>query len=105
MVEALWEDDGCLEYKLMGVEDAYIDQRTLAAEKAKEVEEVKAALQEKEGTLTTAHGERRAAEGTRRPVQGIDLAGAEGYSPCQGADPTPAGPHDPRGGVVLADQS
>jgi hypothetical protein len=33
-----------LEYRLIGVEDAYTDQRTLAAEKAKEVDEVKAAL-------------------------------------------------------------
>ena len=56
MVEALREDNGWLEYKLMGVEDAYTDQRTLAAEKAKEVEEVKAALQEKEGALSTASG-------------------------------------------------
>jgi hypothetical protein len=38
----------------MGEEDAYTDQRTLAAEKAKEV---KAVLQEKEGALTTTSNE------------------------------------------------
>jgi hypothetical protein len=54
MVGALQEDNGWLEYKLMGEEDAYTDQRTLAAEKAKEV---KAVLQEKEGALTTTSNE------------------------------------------------
>jgi chromosome segregation ATPase len=57
MVEALREDNSWLEYWLIGVEDAYTDQRTLTAEKAKEVDEVKAALQEKEGALATASRE------------------------------------------------
>jgi chromosome segregation ATPase len=57
MVEALHEDNDWLEYGLIGVEDANTDQRTLAAEKAKEVDEVKATLQEKEGALANASGE------------------------------------------------
>jgi hypothetical protein len=44
MVEALREDNDWLEYNLMGVEDAYTDQRTLAAQKTKEAKDTKAAL-------------------------------------------------------------
>jgi hypothetical protein len=57
MVEALRTDNSWLGYRLMAAEDALIDQRTQVTEKAKEVGEVKAALQENEGELTTASGE------------------------------------------------
>jgi hypothetical protein len=56
MVEALREDNGWLEYNLMGAEDAYIDQRTLAAQKTMEAEEMKAVLQAKEEALAVSSG-------------------------------------------------
>ena len=57
LVEALQTDNGWLEYRLMAVQDALLDQRALTAEGATAVDRVKAVLLEKEGVLTTANGE------------------------------------------------
>jgi hypothetical protein len=50
-------DNVWLEFQLMAAEDTCTDQRTLVIEKAKEVGEVKVALQEKEGVLAMMNGE------------------------------------------------
>jgi hypothetical protein len=49
--KALQTANGWLEYNLMASEDALTDQCTLVVEKAKEVDMVKVALQEKEGAF------------------------------------------------------
>jgi hypothetical protein len=54
--KALQTANGWLEYNLMASEDALTDQCTPVVEKAKEVDMVNVALQEKEGALATANG-------------------------------------------------
>jgi multidrug resistance efflux pump len=69
LVEALQMDNDRLEYNLMAAEDALTDQRTLVVVKAREVDKVKAALQEKDGALAMANSELQKARNALAEVQ------------------------------------